>query len=102
MPGPGQYSPSVKTTKGKINPAWSLSKDQRDKILGNSGPGPGSYLEKSRITDGPKYHLGVKTEYNWVSHKGEPGPGKYDPKKPKEHISYSIRLKSESKLSPDK
>lgn len=84
VPGPGQYQPSVKTTKGKIEPSWSLSKDQREKMFNNTGPGPGSYQSPSKITDGPKYHLGIKTEYDWASHKGEPGPGNYDPRKPKE------------------
>lgn len=80
----------MKQTKGKINPAWSLSRDQREKIFSNSGPGPGSYQVPTRIAEGPKYVLGLKESYEWVKHKGEPGPGKYDPRTPTLKTAYTI------------
>eukprot|EP00347_Sterkiella_histriomuscorum_P010747 403375078 len=101
-PGPGQYEPSVKQTKGKINPSWSLSKDQRDKLLTSVSPGPGSYVVPSKIQEGPKYILGLKPEINPFKNKTEPGPGLYDPRKSETQFSYSIRKRTETSLSPEK
>jgi hypothetical protein len=75
VPGPGQYSPSVKITKGKINPSWSLTKDQRDKQFSNTGPGPGHYVVPSKIQEGPQFIMGLKPEINPFKNKTEPGPG---------------------------
>ena len=102
-PGPGQYTPSIKQTKGKINPSWSLSKEQRDKIFNNTGPAPGQYQIASKIQEGPHYIMGLKPELNpFKNKKNEPGPGHYSPEKMAKKLSYSISLRNNQELTTDK
>ena len=48
-PGPGQYSPSVKQTKGTISPQWSQQKQSKDQVFAKNTPGPGQYVVPSKI-----------------------------------------------------
>ncbi len=66
VPGPGQYSPSITLSKGKINPSWTVSKDDRDKKFSQTLPGPGDYTLPPKIGEAPKYIMGLKLEKDWV------------------------------------
>jgi hypothetical protein len=81
-PGPGQYTPKDSHVKGKINPSWSLSKDERDKKYGPKHPGPGEYKIPTKIGEAPQYIMGLKLQQNVA--KGQehvPGPANYNPTK---------------------
>jgi len=80
-PGPGTYAASKNSLKAAQNPSWSMSKDQRDKNFSNSGPGPGTYQLKPKITEGPKYILGLKPFLDPHKNRTAPGPGFYNPQK---------------------
>lgn len=41
-------------------------------------PGAGSYTIGSRISEGPKYGVGMKLNNNMSPMKNNPGPGTYD------------------------
>ena len=68
-------------------------------MFSTTSPGPGQYQIPSRVSEGPKYILGLKPELNPFKNKTEPGPGLYDPKKPDRQFSYSIRKKNAADLS---
>lgn len=75
-PGPGQYTPKYQQSKGKINPAWSLPKDERDKVYAAQHPGPGDYSLPPKIGEAPKYQMGLKLEPNPLKEAAKvPGPG---------------------------
>jgi hypothetical protein len=92
-PGPGQYEPVDKLTKGSINPSWSVSKELRDKnyVRSTQGPGPTSYTIPSKIVEGPQYHLGIKPIINPQKNRTTTGPGHYNPRGQSANISYSLR-----------
>ena len=82
VPGPGSYSPSYTLTKGKINPSWTVSKDERSKKFNATIPGPGDYTIPPKIGDAPKYQMGLKLEKDYVKEqKTLPGPTDYNPNK---------------------
>ena len=102
VPGPGNYDPSIKQAKGKINPSWSLSKDARDRQFAQNSPGPGKYEIPSQIKDGPKYIMGLKPELNPFKNRTETGPGQYNPEKLHKKLQYSISKRNNTELSSEK
>ncbi len=81
-PGPGQYSPSITLSKGKINPSWTVSKDARDHKHNGPVPGPGDYTIPPKIGEAPKYGMGLKLEKDYVKEMRKiPGPADYSPNK---------------------
>ena len=82
VPGPGSYSPSYNLSKGKINPSWTVSKDDRIKKFNASIPGPGDYTIPTKIGEAPKFQMGLKLEKDYVKEaKTLPGPTDYNPNK---------------------
>ena len=80
VPGPGQYSPSFTLSKGKINPSWTVSKDERSKKFSTTIPGPGDYTLPPEIGEAPKYIMGLKLEKDYVKEQRKlPGPTDYSP-----------------------
>ena len=64
-------------------------------------PGPGNYEIDSKVGEGPKFVMGLKTESNALSgNKKVPGPGTYSPVKVTEVSSkYSMGAKTTAPLS---
>lgn len=91
-------------SKGKINPSWSLSKDERDRVHTAGGnPGPGEYKIPTKLGEAPHYYMGLKLERNFTKDKlAEPGPGKYDPIKSQTTLKYTMSGKHETNVSPNK
>lgn len=102
-PGPGNYEPSVKTAKGKINPAWSVPKEDRDKVYSKPVPGPGDYTLPPKIGEAPRYLMGLKLERNSVKDQAsQPGPLDYSPIKSQKSLHFSMSGKHDRTPSPDK
>jgi hypothetical protein len=53
-------------------------------------PGPGAYRAASFTDAGPKFSNRVKPVLNPFKMKTDPGPGFYDPVKPKQDTKYSM------------
>lgn len=78
-------------SKGKINPSWSYAKDAREKIFGQTQPGPGEYKLPTKIGENPKYLMGLKLETNPVKEQRLlPGPADYNPIKSSKTLKYSM------------
>lgn len=103
VPGPGNYTPKDKLSKGRIVPSWSLSKDERDKLKTGGVPGPGEYTLPTKIGETPKYIMGLKLEPNPTKNKElEPGPASYDPIKSQKTLKYTMSAKLDGSVSPEK
>lgn len=93
MPAPNMY-PSPAKDKLKA-PQWSLPRDERFKCRSLKQPGPGEYGYASFTDCGPKFSTRVKPVVNPFKMQTKPGPGFYDPNKPKTSIHFSIRKKTD-------
>ena len=72
------YSPSHATLKK--NPSWCVGTGQRQPLQGTTlTPGPGNYIIQPKITEGPKYVMGLKGQDQNKSKLYVPGPGAYAP-----------------------
>jgi len=71
-------------------PTWSMSKEKRFAGRNVGTPGPGAYRAASWTDAGPKFSNRVKPVINPFKMKTDPGPGFYDPIKPKLDTKYSI------------
>lgn len=99
MPGPGAYTSSP--NKYKNSPQWGLGTAERSE-MGNkftkSFPGPNVYDIKTKVGEGPKFVMGVKTEdTSGKANKIVPGPGAYSPTKPTD-VSNSYTMGSKTKF----
>jgi hypothetical protein len=91
VPGPNVYATPAKDKLAA--PYWSVPRNDRFKGKNIKHPGPGEY-EHSVFTDaGPKYTTRVKPHIDPFKMKTDPGPGQYEPEKPKTDIHYSMRKK---------
>ena len=69
-----------------------MGKEPRDKGLKGQGPSPADYSLPSHTKAGPKYHMGVKTNYDRKPLATHTGPGDYNPNKSKHGISNSYTM----------
>ena len=72
---------------------YSVAKDTRFKEYKKNLPSPADYNIPSRIQEGPKYNMGLKTFYDWKPLATHTGPGDYNPQKPNFSKSYTMRGK---------
>ena len=70
-----------------------MPKNDRFKGKSIKHPGPGEYQYASFTDAGPKFTTRVKPFINPFKMKTDPGPGQYEPEKPKTNINYSMRKK---------
>ena len=79
VPGAGSYN--INGSKSGFissSPAWKMGGAKRgDFTEKNNNPGPGSYIEKSRIGEGQK--VGLSGKFKTLSKDEVPGPGAYTP-----------------------
>ena len=89
VPGPDHYTTPI---KDKVEaPSWTRSLDVRFRAKTVKHPGPGEY-EYAKFTDaGPKYTTRMKPFIDPFKCRTKPGPGLYDPEKPKTSLFYSLR-----------
>ena len=71
-PGPGAYC-SIELDKG---PSWKIGTQSRKGINKNNYPGPGQYNIRSKVFEGPKYTMSIKSKSQRDSN--SPGPGEYN------------------------
>ncbi len=78
-PSPNVYNPDVTSVKSKTA-SWGFGSSTRPKInQTTNSPGPNVYEIPSKLNEGPKYGMGLKTIDNTESKRGFiPGPGQYD------------------------
>lgn len=75
-PGPGQYSYSIDPILEKT-PHYRMGTSKRSNLARVSvTPGPGTYSRIKKLSEGPKWGLGVGERTNLVKNTG-PGPGTY-------------------------
>lgn len=55
IPGPGSYSSQYSENSSKLFKNGKFGTSTRDKLKGDTGPGPGSYRIPSKIVEAPKY-----------------------------------------------
>lgn len=87
VPGPIYSTPAKDRQK---LPLWSVGKERRFAGRNVGTPGPGAYRAPSFTDAGPKFTTRVKPVINPFKMKTDPGPGFYDPEKPKMNTRYSI------------
>jgi len=92
VPAPNVYETPAKDKTAA--PYWSVPRNDRFKSKFVKHPGPGEYDYKCYTDAGPKFTTRVKPEINPFKMQTKPGPGLYDPEKPKTNIKYSMRSKS--------
>lgn len=82
-PGPGNYSIRA-DTKFVRDPTFVYGKEKRYDMVDRSKeslPAPNLYDVKSRIGEGPKYHIGIRSSSSMGDFGQKvPGPGAYQPK----------------------
>lgn len=76
-----------------------MAKNERFKARSVKHPGPGEYEYAKFTEDGPRYTTRVKPHINPFKMKTEPGPGLYNPEKPKTDIKYSMRKKMNASMN---
>lgn len=90
VPGPGAYNPAHERASCRpSSPHWRLGTEKRGYTsLTERNPGPGSYEQKPKIGEGPKYAIRPKTAV--ILRNGMPGPGQYNP------LAGSVKLRPPS------
>lgn len=91
VPAPNVYKQQAKDKTEA--PYWSIPGDKRFKGKSTRQPGPGEYEYAAYTESGPKYSTRVKPFIDPFKMKTKPGPGLYDPEKPKTALHYSMRKK---------
>ena len=81
VPGPDNYETPAKDKTQR--PTWSIPRNDRFKVRNMKHPGPGEYEYTSFTQAGPKFTTRVKPFIDPFKMKTDPGPGLYDPEKPK-------------------
>lgn len=77
VPGPGTYQQEKEKVSHK-NPVWSIGKEERGKLTGAMGPGPGAYDADSQLKKKGAV-FGKEDRGKSGLRAGEnPGPGQYD------------------------
>ncbi len=91
VPAPNVYKNPV---KDKVDaPNWSVPKNNRFPGKSVKQPGPGEYEHAVYTDSGPKYSTRVKPFIDPFKCRTKPGPGLYDPERPKSSQFYSMRKK---------
>ena len=91
VPGPNIYETPAKDKT--VRPTWSIPRNDRFKVRNLKQPGPGEYEYTSFTQAGPKFTTRVKPFIDPFKMKTDPGPGLYNPEKPKTQFRYSMREK---------
>jgi hypothetical protein len=90
-PGPGAYSQTDKRQDiGASAPAFTMSGRKEPKPDPNPTPGPGGYAHTVHLGEGPKFSMSTKLKAQQGSYVENPGPGAYEPSRPKSAPSHSM------------
>ena len=83
VPGPGAYEP--KGSRYQNSPNWGIGSSKRADLCNSASksvPGPNVYNLDSKVGEGPKFSMSLKTGDGATTvNKMTPGPGAYSPVK---------------------
>ena len=82
----------------KASPGWGVGTGKRGNISNSATkfvPGPNHYSLKSKVGEGPSFHMGEKTgDGSLGGRKNVPGPGAYSPSKVTDSACFSMGSKT--------